>query len=241
MTGETEALPEIPNEIDEPDESGESLNVHGGHRSRLRKKLYDGGLKGLKPLQLLEALLYVPIKIKDTDPIAHSLLERYDGNLYDMFRADVEEIAAVQGMGLDSAAFLKAMYEIYWAYGGGTFDGKIYLKTQEAAIGFFKMVFKGNYPENTAVAYIDGNDAIIYTDYVDIGDIFSDWVNAADTIARYALARGRKRCMICYDRPAGELTPYEAGIPQKIVKRLSSYIKVEGFYFHCQGEAEPAV
>ena len=55
----------------------EEKQIHSGHRDRVRIKFIESGLDGFEPHEALELLLYYCIPRKDTNPIAHKLLDSF--------------------------------------------------------------------------------------------------------------------------------------------------------------------
>ncbi len=70
----------------------------------MRKRFLAGGLEGYADHEALELLLYYAIPRRDTNPIAHALMERY-GSLSAVLSAPVEDLQKVEGIG-ESAAIL---------------------------------------------------------------------------------------------------------------------------------------
>ena len=52
------------------------MGVHDGHRDRKREQFLRCGAESFADHELLELLLYYAIPQKDTNPIAHALMER---------------------------------------------------------------------------------------------------------------------------------------------------------------------
>ena len=52
-------------------------NEHTGHRDRVRKKFLENGFDGFEPHEVLEMCLFYAIPRKDTNALAHRLLDRY--------------------------------------------------------------------------------------------------------------------------------------------------------------------
>ena len=52
-------------------------SVHKGHRKTLKKKFIENGLDVFEPHEALELYLYYAIPRKDTNPLAHRLLDRF--------------------------------------------------------------------------------------------------------------------------------------------------------------------
>ena len=52
-------------------------SIHENHRARLKARFRENGLDSFTDIQALELLLFYVIPRKDTNPIAHRLLERF--------------------------------------------------------------------------------------------------------------------------------------------------------------------
>ena len=55
-------------------------NVHDKHRERLRDRYLNEGIDGLRDHEVLELILFYAIPRKDTNELAHKLLNKF-GNL----------------------------------------------------------------------------------------------------------------------------------------------------------------
>lgn len=67
-------------------------NLHANHRKRVRARfIKDGNLDSFEQHQILEMLLFYSIPRKDTNELAHKLLNEY-GNLYTLMNARPEDI-----------------------------------------------------------------------------------------------------------------------------------------------------
>ncbi len=84
------------------------MSIHDGHRKRLKERFVKEGLDNFQPNQVLELLLFYCIPRKDTNEIAHHLLERF-GSLSGVVEATVDELEKVPGMGENAAMFLSLL------------------------------------------------------------------------------------------------------------------------------------
>ncbi|MBQ3548608.1 MAG: DNA repair protein RadC [Oscillospiraceae bacterium] len=80
------------------------MGIHDGHRARKKEQFLRVGLDGFADHEALELLLFYAIPRRDTNPIAHALLQKF-GSLDGVLNADVEELQRVEGVG-ESAALL---------------------------------------------------------------------------------------------------------------------------------------
>jgi len=85
-------------------------NVHAGHRYRMKKRIDTHGISSLQDHELLEYMLYPIMPRRDTNPIAHELLNTF-GRFDRVFDAQVNELQRIPGIGPDIARYLKAILE----------------------------------------------------------------------------------------------------------------------------------
>lgn len=90
-------------------------NEHLGHRERIRDRVRKEGLKNFQDYQVLEYVLTFAIPYKDTNEIAHRLINRF-GSFYGVLEADEEDLASVSGMGQASAHFVANLRNIFHYY-----------------------------------------------------------------------------------------------------------------------------
>lgn len=82
------------------------MGIHDGHREKMRRRFLSGGLEQFADHEALELLLYYAIPRRDTNPIAHALMDRY-GSLSAVLAAPVEDLQKVEGIGESAAILLK--------------------------------------------------------------------------------------------------------------------------------------
>lgn len=82
-------------------------SVHGGHRQRMRSRLEKIGGRGMETYELLEMLLYNSVPVRDTNPMAKRLLDRFV-SLDGVLSASKEDLMTVDGVGERSADLIVA-------------------------------------------------------------------------------------------------------------------------------------
>ena len=82
--------------------AGQNIS-HEGHRQRMRARVEQYGLESLAPHEALEYLLYITNARRDTNGIAHALLERF-GSFAGVLEASEEELCRVPGVRPDAAS-----------------------------------------------------------------------------------------------------------------------------------------
>lgn len=82
--------------------------IHKNHRERMKDLFYNNGFDAFSEIQKLEFLLYFAIPQKDTNPLAHALLDEF-GSLNNVLCADIEHLMQVKGIGKHAATLLKTV------------------------------------------------------------------------------------------------------------------------------------
>ena len=135
-----------------------SKNVHDGHRKRLREK-YIAGKESFKEHELLELLLSYAIPRKDTNPIAHDLLNKF-GSLQNIFKADAKLLTTVDGVGENIAYFLN-LVGYTSTFSAKQENSKKPLSNIEQAKEVLIDLFKGLDHEVFYVLYLNENNKVI--------------------------------------------------------------------------------
>ena len=81
------------------------MGVHDGHRERLRARFAEHGLESFNELNALELLLCYAIPRRDTNEIAHRLLDTF-GSLSDVFEASMQELTSIPVIGENAATLI---------------------------------------------------------------------------------------------------------------------------------------
>ncbi|MDE5547783.1 MAG: hypothetical protein K2J30_02155 [Clostridia bacterium] len=79
--------------------------MHEGHRQRIIQRL-EGSGEGLQDHELLEILLFNAIPRKNTNDIAHSLIDTF-GSLHGVLHATPDQLRGVKGVGPEVAAYIR--------------------------------------------------------------------------------------------------------------------------------------
>ena len=82
------------------------MGIHDGHREKMRRRFLETGLAGFADHEALELLLFYAIPRRDTNALAHVLLERY-GSLGATLTAPVEDLQKEDGVGESAALLLR--------------------------------------------------------------------------------------------------------------------------------------
>ncbi len=92
----------------------EDKQIHSGHRMRMRSKFLESGLDGFETHESLELLLYYCIPRKDTNAIAHRLLDSF-GSLSAVLDAPIDALKEC-GLSENAAILLKLVPQMSRLY-----------------------------------------------------------------------------------------------------------------------------
>ena len=82
------------------------MGVHDGHREKMRRRFLEAGLDSFAEHEALEMLLFYAIPRRDTNALAHQLMDHF-GSLDAVLSAPVEELMRMDGIGENAAVLLK--------------------------------------------------------------------------------------------------------------------------------------
>lgn len=89
--------------------------LHHDHRKRVKESFRATGLDGLHDHNVLEILLFYSIPREDTNETAHLLLDEF-GSFPAIFEASIDELKKVEGIGIESATFIRFIAEFMKYY-----------------------------------------------------------------------------------------------------------------------------
>ena len=89
----------------------ENSQLHENHRDRLRNRFIEEGLSKFEKHNALELLLFYAIPRKDTNEIAHELINKYH-SFAAVFDADIDDLANQKNMSKNIAVLIKLIPEL---------------------------------------------------------------------------------------------------------------------------------
>jgi DNA repair protein RadC len=91
------------------------MNIHEGHRDRMKQRFLQHGLENFDDHNVLELLLFFAQPRGDVNPTAHALLDRL-GSLAAVFDAPIDELTKIPGIGETTAVFIKLIPQVSRRY-----------------------------------------------------------------------------------------------------------------------------
>ena len=180
------------------------MSIHDGHRSRLKERFQNQGLDGFTEVQVLELALFYCIPRKDTNPIAHALLEHF-GGLSQVLEAPVEELKRIPGMGESSASFLHLITELGRYYMVHRSTQTPILPTLEQCAEYLVPHFFGRL-ETVFLLCLDAKCKVLCCKEVGEGSVNSAGISVRK-IVETALGANASSVVLAHNHPSGVALP----------------------------------
>lgn len=201
-------------------------NVHKGHRQRLRKKYLEHGIESLEQHEILELLLFYVFAQKNTNVIAHNLLQRF-GSLSSVLDASQKSLMDVPDIGEQAAVLLKLQSDMCRVYAQDKFHAiKNRQMTPSNAGEYIKTLFYGYTDEIFYLVSLDSECRLINADIVARGTINNVAIYSRELVKK-ALDTGAAFAIIAHNHPNGVLKPSEQDmITTKVIQNAFHFINV---------------
>lgn len=184
-----------------------NTNTHEQHRERLRKRFRaEGGFNNFEEHNVLEMILFYAIPRKDTNEIAHRLLNEF-GSFSNVLNAPYESLVKVEGIGEGAATFLKMLPEVCRRYmKGDESEKKKYIKNTQQAIEFVKPYFIGYEEEMVLLICLDGKGEVKRVCEVAKGESTSVSVSLGKILSEF-LITNTHGLLLAHNHPHGFAAP----------------------------------
>ena len=182
-----------------------NVPIHKGHRDRLKQRFLEEGLDNFTDIQVLELLLFYAIPQKDTNPIAHALLDRF-GSLSRVLEADVEELKKVPGISDHSATLLALVTELCRYYQVDCSQRMEVLTTLDACGAYLVPRFFGRNNETVFLLCLDAKCKVLCCKEVGEGSVNSASISIRK-IVETALSANATTVVLAHNHPSGVALP----------------------------------
>ena len=181
------------------------MGAHDGHRKRLKARFLSEGPDALRDYELLELLLFYAIPRADTNVMAHTLLDRF-GSLSGMFRAPIDALCTVPGIGEHAAVFLKTLSAIHARVLLQGRSGDHILDDSAAAAAFLAPRFHGLDCECVYLTCLDGRRRVISCEELSRG-VPTQVEISVRKVVELALHNGAQGVLLAHNHPGAAPIP----------------------------------
>lgn len=181
-----------------------------GHRARLRQRLIEGGGDALLDHELIEYLLGLSIKRRDTKPLAKRLLHEF-GGIGPLLSADAESIARAGPLGETSVAALKVVQAAALRMLADKVREKPVLASWQALLDYLRADMAHSQVERVRVLHLNSRNMLIRDELMAEGSIDQAAVYVREVIRR-AIDLGSAAIILVHNHPSGDPQPSRADI-----------------------------
>lgn len=200
-------------------------NIHKGHRQNLKKQFYEGGLAPMPDHVVLELLLFFGIPYKDTNEIAHNLINTF-GTFAGVFRADLKDLMAVKGMTENAACLLKLLLPAYNRYTQSLQSNRTKFFKAIEIVEFMRPKYEGSYKEKVFLLCFDKMHQLIAVKHIATGDVSAASFSFRD-IASIVLENKSRNVILVHNHPNAVPAPSRQDIEvTRDLKEFLSYMRV---------------
>ena len=183
---------------------------HDGHRDRMRDRITSGGISSLQNHEILEYLLYAFIPRKNTNDIAHKLIEKF-GSFSGVLNADENALLEVDGMTKNAALFLANLPEVFRVYLSDVDSKRMSLSGRGVIRSFLGAKLYGLPYEQVVAVALDNQDGFIALEKIASGDGASVKVEVRE-IVDFALKHKAVNIVLAHNHPSGQINQSKADV-----------------------------
>ncbi len=196
-----------------------SFTIHDLPRAeRPRERMQKYGAEALSTAELIAVLIRSGTQGESVLLTAQKLLSQF-GNLQNVARASIEELASIKGIGTAKATQIKAAFEL-----GRRVDDPDYLsrenpiQTPEQACKSVQEKLKGKKKEHFYILCLDTRNRVCTKKQVSVGNLDSSIVHPRE-VFKDAISSLAASVIFVHNHPSGDLEPSAEDI--SLTKRLA--------------------
>ena len=184
---------------------GKKVNIHKGHREKVKQRYYETGLTNMPDHNILELLLFFGIPQKDTNPLAHELIEKF-GSFSGVLEASKTDLQSVKGMTESAACLLTLFLPVYKRYVNDLNKKRRKFKDTKDMANYLRTLYLDTNNERVYAICFDNNDEMIACRVISDGDIDSSAFDIRK-LASIILEVKAKKVVLSHNHPNGSLMP----------------------------------
>lgn len=200
-----------------------SENAHKGHRQRVKNRyMNDGGLDSFEDHQVLELLLFYCYPQRDTNEIAHKMIQCY-GSLHNLFDADPLDISRRCNVSENVAILISLIPHLSKRYSTGKYVKRNVLSSSKLAGEYCIGLFTGIKYECFYLLCLNTQRQLLHAELVHKGTIDSAPVYPR-IIVETALKHNAASVILAHNHPSGKLVASHSDID--VTRKLISALGV---------------
>ncbi len=190
-------------------------DLHANHRKRMKEKLIMHGGAAFNDHELLEVILYNAIPRKNTNPLAHTLLNSF-GSLDMIFNASFEALMGIDGIGESTAAYLVMLGTAYRRATAQSKFAPIKITEHEDAIDIILPEYSGIKEEKMYLLALDKDRILKYKGFLTLGKNATVELCAREILNR-CIPVNAQFFYIAHNHPSGIAAPSETDLRSSVL------------------------
>ncbi len=187
------------------EKNNKKSGIHDGHRDRMRERFRKESFSSMQPHEILEMLLYYSVPRKDTNPLAHALMDKF-GSLSNVLEANEEQLLEVDGITKNSATLIRMMLPLYAAYKRDAADTKK-LENPSSCGEYLVDYYTGVQVEKAVVLSLGNNCRVLGCDVVCEGDVSGVMINFRRLVEIIMKYPSTSAVIVAHNHPGGVALP----------------------------------
>jgi len=179
--------------------------MHEDHRSRLREQFRSAGLETFPPHNVLELLLFYSIPRRDTNEIAHNLIN-YFGSLVNVMDAAPAELCKVEGVGEASATLIAFAAQLARRYLAEQSVEKASFRSSQDFQSYIASKFLGKKNEIAYLFCLDNAGRLLHQCQISLGTKYSVSLDNR-TLLETAFHHNATKVVLAHNHPNGLRAP----------------------------------
>ncbi len=196
--------------------------LHEKHRQRIKKRFLTEGLDSFAEHEVLELLLFYGVPQKDTNELAHELIQKY-GSLANVFEADYEDLLECKGVGPNTASLITSIPQISRFYEMNMWRYRPVLDNTAIMAEYARSIFKGRIKEAFFLISLNARNQVNYVEMIGDGAL-GEVVVYPSLVVKSALRHKARSVVLTHNHPGGTLRPTASDIDltKGIIKALDT-------------------
>ena len=198
-------------------------NYNIGHRQRIICKLKQNGYEQLYDYEIVELMLFLVFKRKDTKPIAKMLLERFK-TINNILEASDEELMQMPGIGKSTCNAFKIINNITKFILKSKIINQDVISCFNDVINYLKLNMKYLTNEEVRLLLLNSKNMIIDDGTIQKGSI--DYVEIyPQEVVKHCISKCAKSIILIHNHPSGDPTPstHDIYVTNKIQEATSIF------------------
>ena len=198
------------------------MGIHDGHREQVRQRFLQEGLDAFADHEALELLLYYAIPRRDTNALAHALIDRY-GSLEAVLTAPMEDLKRFPGLGERSAVLLNLIPQLYRKACLSNAKQEVVLSSVEEVGTYLLNHLAGERREVLYQLCLDAKGKVLACKKLGRGSAVSVPIDLR-VVVENALYTGASAVILAHNHPSGQLeaSSDDLLVTQRVMEALGS-------------------